>query len=168
MPGCRAQATTDPGLGEKPRARDCRAEATCTTSGLGETCFFFLQCRARHYSSDGHEVGKKTTPSRHRGEPPKTKQTQTNKQTKTTQNKNTNKPTKGHPKKAGPRVKRCETCGNATLKLSNVLLQEVVPNIVWCSVPNWKVSNYLLCICHTSRSIFEKVASSCSGLLSSI
>ena len=122
--------------------------------------FFFLQCRAHHYSSDGHEVGTKTTPSRHRGEPPKTKQTQTNT--------HPNKPTKGLPKKARPRVKRCETCGNATLKLSNVLLQEVVPNIVWCSVPNWKVSNYLLCICHTSRSIFEKVASSCSGLLSSI
>ena len=28
-----------------------------------------------------------------------------------------NKPTKGLPKKARPRVKRCETCGNATLKL---------------------------------------------------
>ena len=79
-----------------------------------------------------------------------------------------NKPTKGLPEKARPRVKRCETCGNATLKLSNVLLQEVVPNNVWCSVPNWSVSNYLLCIYHTSRSIFEKVASSCSGLLSSI
>ena len=79
-----------------------------------------------------------------------------------------NKPTKGLPEKARPRVKRCETCGNATLKLSNVLLQEVVPNNVWCSVPNWSVSNYLLFIYHTSRSIFEKVASSCSGLLSSI
>ena len=38
VPGCRAKATTYPGLGEKPHARDCRAEATCTTSGLGERC----------------------------------------------------------------------------------------------------------------------------------
>ena len=80
----------------------------------------FLQCRAHHYSSDGHEVGKKTTTSRQRGEPPKTKQTQN-----TTQNKQHQKlPTKRLPKKARTRVKRCETCGNATLKLSNVLLQE--------------------------------------------
>ena len=45
---------------------------------------------------------------------------------------NTPKPTNQRAsQKARPRVKRCETCGNATLKLSNVLLQEVVPNIVW-------------------------------------
>ena len=43
---------------------------------------FFLQCRARHYSSDGHEVGKKTTTSRQRGEPFKITQKQN-----TTQNK---------------------------------------------------------------------------------
>ena len=118
----------------------------------------------RHYSSDGHEVGKETTTSRQRGEPPKTKQTQN-----TTQNKqNQTPPTKRLPKKARIRVKRCETCGNATLKLSNVLLQEVVPNNIWRSLQNCSVSNPLLCIYHTSRSIFEKVASSCSGLVSSI
>ena len=127
--------------------------------------FFFLHCRAHHYSSDGHEVGKKTTTSRHRGEPPKTKQTQKHKP-KT--NKNQTTPTKRLPKKARTGVKRCETCDNATLKLSNVLLQEVVPNKVRRSVQRCSVSNYLLCIYHTSRSISEKVASSRSGLLSSI
>ena len=55
---------------------------------------FFFQCRAHHYSSDGHEVGKKTTTSRQRGEPNKTKQTQD-----TTQNKQNQTPTnKGLPK----------------------------------------------------------------------
>ena len=127
--------------------------------------FFFLHCRAHHYSSDGHEVGKTTTTSRHRGEPPKTKQTQKHKP-KT--NKNQTKPTKRLPKKARTGVKRCETCENATLKLSNVLLQEVVPNKVQRSVQRCSVSNYLLCIYHTSRSISKKVASSRSGLLSSI
>ena len=98
--------------------------------------FFFLQCRAHHYSSDGYEVGKKTTTSRQRGEPYKTKQTQN-----TTQNKqDQTPPTKRQPKKARTKVKRCETCGNATLKLSHVLLQEIVPNNIWrhiqnCSVP---------------------------------
>ena len=56
--------------------------------------FFFLQCRAHHYSSDGHEVGKKTTTSRQRGEPNQTKQTQN-----TTQDKQNQTPTnKGFPK----------------------------------------------------------------------
>ena len=32
------ESNTNPGLGEKPHARDCRAEATYTISGLGETC----------------------------------------------------------------------------------------------------------------------------------
>ena len=126
--------------------------------------FFFLHCRAHHYSSDGHEVGKKTTTSRHRGEPPKTK---TNTKTQT-QHKKPTTPTKRLPKKARTRVKRCETCENATLKLSNVLLQEVVPNTVRRSFQRCSVSNHLPCIYHTSRSIFEKVASSRSGLLSSI
>ena len=130
-----------------------------------ERAFFFLHCRAHHYSSDGHEVGKKTTTSRHRGEPPKTKQTQ---KRKPKTNKNQTTPTKRLPKKARTRVKRCETCENATLKLSNVLLQEVVPNKVRRSVQRCSVSNYLLCIYHTSRSISEKVASSRSGLLSFI
>ena len=84
----------------------------------------FLQCRAHHYSSDGHEVGKKTTTSRQRGEPFKTTQTQN-----TTQNKqNKKQPTKKASQKARTKVKRGETCGNATLKLSRVLLQEKVPN----------------------------------------
>ena len=87
---------------------------------------YLLQCRAHHYSSDGHEVGKKTTTSRHREESLKTK-TNT-KHNPNTKNKTT--PTKRPPKKARTRVKRCETYGIATLKLSNVLLQEVVPNTV--------------------------------------
>ena len=64
---------------------------------------FFFSNAAR---SDGHEVGKKTTTSRQRGEPSKTKQTQ-----KTTQNKqNQTPPTKRLSKKARTKVKRCETC----------------------------------------------------------
>ena len=55
----------------------------------------------------------------------------------------TNKTKHNRPKasqKARTKVKRCETCGNATLKLSRVLLQEIVPNnirrhIQNCSVP---------------------------------
>ena len=124
----------------------------------------FLHCRAHHYSSDGHEVGKKTTTSRHRGESPKTK-TNTKHKPNT---KSQTTPTKRLPKKARTRVKRCETYGIATLKLSNVLLQEVVPNTVRCSCQRCSVSNHLPCIYHTSRSISEKVASSRSGLLSSI
>ena len=38
--------------------------------------FFFLHCRAHHYSSDGHEVEKKTTTSLQRGKPFKTTQKQ--------------------------------------------------------------------------------------------
>ena len=92
---------------------------------------------------------------------------------KQTQNTNPTQKTKQHPprdsqKKTRTRVKRCETCENATLKLSNVLLQEVVPNTVRRSFQRCSVSNHLPCIYHTSRSIFEKVASSRSGLLSSI
>ena len=99
------------------------------------------------------------------GSHPKQKQTQKH---KPNTNKNQTTPTKRLPKKARTRVKRCETCENATLKLSNVLLQEVVPNTVRRSFQRCSVSNHLLCIYHTSRSIFEKVASSRSGLLSSI
>ena len=76
--------------------------------------------------------------------------------------------TKRLPKKARNRVKRCETCGIATLKLSNVLLQEVVPNTFRCSRQRCSVPIQLPCIYHTSRSISEKVASSGSGLVSSI
>ncbi len=94
------------------------------------------------------------------------KQKQTQKHKPNTKNQPT--PTKRLPKKARTRVKRCETCENATLKLSNVLLQEVVPNTFRCSFQRCSVSNHLPCIYHTSRSIFEKVASSRSGLLSSI
>ena len=139
-------------------------QCRCAKTRLIHPPFFFLHCRAHHYSSDGHEVGKNTTTSRHRGESPKTK-TNTKHKPNT---KNPTTPTKRLPKKARTRVKRCETYGIATLKLSNVLLQEVVPNTVRRSFQRCSVSNYLPCIYHTSRSIFEKVASSRSGLLSSI
>ena len=79
--------------------------------------FFFLHCRAHHYSSDGHEVEKRTTTSRHRGESPKPK-------------------TKAKHK---PNTQNQPTCENATLKLSNVLLQEVVPNKVRRSVQRCSV-----------------------------
>ena len=35
-----------------------------------------------------------------------------------------------HSQKARTEMKRCETCGNATLKLSRVVLQEIVPNYI--------------------------------------
>ena len=94
---------------------------------------------------------------------PKTKANTKHKPTKTKQHQ-----TKGLPKKARNRVKRCETYGIATLKLSNVLLQEVVPNTFRCSRQRCSVPIQLPCIYHTSRSISEKVASSGSGLVSSI
>ena len=98
------------------------------------------------------------------GSQPKQKQKQnTNPTHKTKQHQ-----TKGLPKKARNRVKRCETYGIATLKLSNVLLQEVVPNTFRCSRQRCSVPIQLPCIYHTSRSISEKVASSGSGLVSSI
>ena len=98
---------------------------------------------AHHYSSDGQEVGKKLrhldnvgslsnkTNTKH-----SPKQTKQNKQNKTKRNTTNQKASQ----KARTRVKRCETCGNATLKLSRVLLQEIVPNnirrhIQNCSVP---------------------------------
>ena len=91
---------------------------------LAMSVIFFLQCRAHHYSSDGHEVGKKTTKSRQRGEPSNPTQTQTQPKT----NKTKKQPTEKASQKARAKVKRGETCGNATLKLSCVLLQEIVPN----------------------------------------
>ena len=127
--------------------------------------FFFLHCRAHHYSSDGREVGKKTTTSRHRGE---STQNKSKHKTQTQHTKPNNTKPKDSPKKREARVKRCETCGIATLKLSNVLLQEVVPTTFRCSRQRCSVPIQLPCIYHTSRSISEKVASSGSGLVSSI
>ena len=70
-------------------------------------------------------VGSLTKQNKHKTQP-KTNKTK-HRQTKASQ-------------KARTKVKRCETCGSATLKLSRVLLQEIVPNNIWrhiqnCSVP---------------------------------
>ena len=66
------------------------------TNPCRDRFFFSRHCRARHYSSDGHEVGKKTTTSRHRGESPKPK-TNTKHKPNT---KNQTTPSKRLPKKA--------------------------------------------------------------------
>ena len=70
-------------------------------------------------------VGSLTKQNKHKTHPKQTKPNTTNQKAS---------------QKARTKVKRCETCGNATLKLSRVLLQEIVPNNIWrhiqnCSVP---------------------------------
>ena len=117
--------------------------------------FFFLHCRAHHYSSDGRKFRKTTTGSQHRGgeqnqkhkttpEPPNQTQTTTQK-------------TKQTPKKSEMDV-------SETVKRSKLPLSEPLR----CSPQRNSLPIQLPCISHTSRSISEKVASSGSGLVPSI